>query len=76
METRKINKEDFKVGDFVLYDDEYTQAFGRIKTITEHGIFVVYHCNRNWDNYQNYTAANSPIEYLYKVNIENHKTLK
>lgn len=27
-------------------------------------VFVVYHCDGNWDRYQNYTAASTRIEDL------------
>ena len=30
---------------------------GRIKSWNERWIFVVYHCDDNWPDYQNYTGA-------------------
>ncbi len=35
---------------------------GIVKSVTGNGqgIFVVYHCAEEWDNYENYTAALTP----------------
>lgn len=35
------------------------QEKGRIKGWNNSYIFVVYKCNEDWDNYQNYTAAST-----------------
>lgn len=40
---------------------------GMIKSIPEHrddAVFVVFHCNDEWDNIQNYTAAMTPLNKL------------
>lgn len=39
---------------------------GKVKSITNNGagLFVVFHCAGEWDNYQDYTAALTPRECL------------
>ncbi len=59
-----INIAELRIGDKVHYqpshydDDEWKN--GRIKEIREgktDGVWVVYNCGGNWNNYQNYTGA-------------------
>lgn len=49
----------YKVGDFVIYNVPHSKPeLGRIKSISkssEHP-FVVYNCNDDWENYEDYTA--------------------
>lgn len=55
-----MNKEDISVGQKVHYATEHGQKEnGRVKSITEHSVFVVYHCAGNWDHYEDYTGANT-----------------
>jgi len=50
------------VGDYVWYvpfegclESDYEK--GRVKSISdENYVFVVYHCNNDWDNYKDYTG--------------------
>ncbi len=37
---------------------------GRIKSWNQNWIFVVYHCDENWDAYENYTAQATPPAQL------------
>jgi len=50
-----------KIGDKVTYIPfkgaaESLYEKGIIKSIQENGVFVVFHCNEDWDNYQDYTG--------------------
>lgn len=36
---------------------KYNTEKGIVKSVTEAGVFVVYNCGGDWDNYRNYTAA-------------------
>jgi len=56
IELKNLTKED--IGKGVLYINNIgIKEFGRIKSYNEKWIFVVYNCNKDWGNYQNYTAA-------------------
>ena len=54
-----------RIGDKVRYEPEHYVEIGEwengvIKEIRENnieGVFVVYNCNGNWKQYQNYTSA-------------------
>lgn len=49
---------DFEVGEKVTYVPKYGKAEkGRVKSITDGRIFVVFRCANNWDNYQDYTGV-------------------
>jgi hypothetical protein len=63
--SRDKNAE-IKVGDFVTYIP--TGAKGRVKAISEEKekLFVVFDCNRDWDNYENYTGQSTDITLLAK----------
>ncbi len=51
-----LTKED--VGRWVLYQDgSGKKEKGRIKSWNDKFIFVVYHCDSRWDEFENYTAA-------------------
>lgn len=55
-----MNKEDIKVGQNVHYAPGHgKKENGRVKSITDHAVFVVYNCGGNWDHYKDYTAANT-----------------
>ena len=56
IDPKKLTPKD--VGKKVIYDCGIrdTQP-GRIKSWNEKWVFVVYHCDNDWDNFQNYTAA-------------------
>lgn len=57
---------EFEVGEKVTYITPYEKSHGIIKSIRDGSIFVVYNCNGDWDNYFDYTAANTPIKMLVK----------
>ncbi len=67
-----IDLKQTKVGDKVFYnplfnDDNYQN--GMVKEIRDNenhdGIWVVYHCDDNWDNFQNYTGELTYIKDLH-----------
>ena len=57
-------------GDRVHYMPDHYKKSGRfengkVKSIAPNGgVFVVYNCGGNWDNFENYTAANTRPEDL------------
>lgn len=56
-----------KIGDKVTYTPEYGEyEKGIIKSFSDSGFiaFVVYKCDNDWKNYQNYTGASTNIEDL------------
>ena len=55
MEIKDLQKTD--VGRWVEHQRHGTKVKGRIKSWNEHYIFVVYHCDGQWDHYKAYTAA-------------------
>ena len=57
----------FKIGEKVTYVTPFKKERGMVKSICdEDSTFVVYHCNNEWDKYQEYTAARTPNEDLKK----------
>lgn len=53
------------IGRRVLYVPQHGNSeAGRIKSWNDKFIFVVYKCDEDWDNYQNYTAAGTKPEDL------------
>jgi hypothetical protein len=67
-----IDTNNIKVGDKVHYDPlkQYNTLKkyenGIVKEIIDHEyIRVVYHCNNDWENYQNYTGAMTATRDLY-----------
>lgn len=54
------------VGRWVKYQDRLGGEIrkGRIKSVGLKWVFVVYHCDDNWKDYQNYTAAATSPEQL------------
>jgi len=58
-----------KVGDRVSYWPPYlaTPEHGIVKSFgIIHTVFVVYNCGGDWDNYQDYTGADTDIRDLKK----------
>lgn len=59
-----------RVGDQVHYQpDHYPKDAwenGVVKEIRGKSVFVVYNCDGNWDNYENYTAA---LTYLKDLKL-------
>lgn len=65
MNLRKFKR--FYNGDKVTYHSVGKTEKGIVKSISdENHVFVVYHCNNNWEDYENYTAARTCIEDLTK----------
>lgn len=55
-----MERDDLYVGQYVFYVPSHgREENGIVKSITEHGVFVVYNCGGDWENYQDYTAANT-----------------
>lgn len=60
-----MKKEEIKVGQKVHYAPAHGKKDnGIVKSITEHGVFVVYHCGGEWERYRDYTAVNTKPEDL------------
>ena len=48
---------DGDIGKWVEYQGHnYTQK-GRMKSFNDKWVFVVFHCDGNWDNYRDYTGC-------------------
>lgn len=59
------NKMKIKSGQKVTYVTDYRKEQGIVKSISNDDyVFVVYHCNEDWDNYSNYTAERTRIKDL------------
>lgn len=57
----------FKVGDKVHYSRKYNDSVnGIVKEVREDIAFVVFHCNNEWDRYQDFTGCGTHIEHLRK----------
>lgn len=57
----------FNAGDFVHYTPMYgRKENGRIKSIKKGIAFVVYHCNGEWERYEEYTGASTELNQLSK----------
>jgi hypothetical protein len=65
---KMLSIEELSVGLKVTYIPfEGKKEYGIIKTIPNNNlthIFVVFNCNGNWDNYQNYTGQLTPVQKL------------
>jgi len=56
---------EFSVGEKVQYITSYKVEKGIVKSISDEShVFVVYHCGDDWDNYRDYTASRTNINYL------------
>lgn len=54
-----------KKGDWVKYCPEYGDpVIGRVKSWNYKFVFVVYHCDDNWDDFERYTAAGTKRNHL------------
>lgn len=50
----------------VHYSPKYgNKENGIVKSVRDGNVFVVYKCAGEWDHYQDYTAANTPVEDLH-----------
>ncbi len=69
MEILELSKHD--VGRWVVYTPSHGEPErGRIKFWNDKYVFVVYHCDNNWDDYQNYIAAATSPEDLCFIEEE------
>lgn len=52
----------FEKGQKVTYKTEFENEKGIVKSMSgpDHA-FVVYHCNNDWDNYEDYTGARTKL---------------
>lgn len=58
----------FKVGAYVIYYPGYgPPQFGRIKELNGDHAYVVYNCDKEWDNFQDYTGIKTPQEHLHPL---------
>jgi hypothetical protein len=58
-------KSNIKIGQKVTYNSTYMTDKGIVKTLSNDGcVFVVYHCDNDWENYKDYTAAKTRIDDL------------
>jgi len=63
IDIKQLKPED--VGRWVAYTTPHGIAErGRIKWWNDTYIFIVYHCDDNWDNFHDYTAAATRPEEL------------
>jgi hypothetical protein len=64
-----IEIDKIKVGDRVYYQSKHKSSVdkGIVKSIADskEAVFVVYACNQDWDNYQDYTGVRTRIEDLF-----------
>jgi len=51
----KVKSSDFEIGEYVVYGP--TGERGRVKSTNDTYVFVVFKCNDDWDNYQDYTGC-------------------
>jgi hypothetical protein len=60
-----MDNKELKVGDYVHYWPGYGKPEnGRVKSVTKDAVFVVFHCDNDWENYQDYTGQNTKIDHL------------
>jgi len=52
---KELTKED--IGRWIVYNDGLDNLeYGKLKSWNDNTIFVVFKCNDEWDNFQNYTG--------------------
>lgn len=60
-----MEQSELKVGQWVEYTGGYNaDQRGRIKHFNSDWVFVVYKCDNDWYNFQDYTAARTNRDYL------------
>ena len=56
---------EIKKGTWVEYDDGFNELeCGRVKGHNKDFVFVVYHCDNDWRNYEKYTAEATHPSHL------------
>ena len=69
IDIKSLTKDD--VGKWVSYSGNFDEVeYGKIKSWNESFVFVVYKCNHDWDNFENYTVAATAPKSLYFLNKE------
>lgn len=56
-----------KEGDKVTYVNHEIMEHGIVKSLNEYtdkSVYVVYHCRNDWENYNHYTSASTPVNKL------------
>lgn len=78
-----IDLKDIKVGDRVYYQSPHspknTYEKGIISGVekSKAHVFVVFHCNEDWDNYKNYSSQLTDLKSLYHGWVPGqHETIK
>lgn len=64
-----LNQLNYKhLGAWVRFDYQHGESeYGRIKTWNEKYVFVVFKCNGDWDNWNNYTSQScAPDELTFE----------
>ena len=66
-----------KIGDWVAYfDGNKPPEVGKVKSFSENNrndVFVVYNCDNQWDEFENYTGVCSDIECLTVISHDTPK---
>lgn len=72
MSLRIENLRDSDIGRWVCYKDNFRlPQKGRIKSWNDKYIFVVYACDGNWSQYEQYTAeATDPLELAFTQEVQ------
>ncbi len=52
-----INPTKADIGRPVFYNDRGVEIFGMLKSFNHRWVFVVFKCDNNWENFQNYTGC-------------------
>lgn len=62
-----------QVGDRVTYVSGNKAECGKVKALSDNDhVFVVYHCDGDWERFEDYTAARTPIKDLIEGWIPNY----
>jgi len=64
------------LGRWVSYKSHGKVTNGRIKSWNDKFVFVVYHCDNDWDDYRNYTAAATRPEDLTFITEQKNENSK
>ena len=66
---------EFKAGQKVHYTSPRGEIQnGIVKSVRDEFLFVVFHCNGEWDDYENYTGQSTPHASLQDGWIESRLT--
>ena len=58
------------IGKWVLYTSGDKKEIGMIKSWNDKVVFVVYHCNNDWNNYIDYTGCATDPKDLEFTTVE------